>query len=262
MVPERGDYYLTPDGEMAQAPGQWLASTETLARLGIEGSAVEGRDFIALMEGCHPRTGGWLRPEGAGGGRGGGIDLTFSAPESVSAVWALGGEAQRRDMEAAHAAAVREAMAHLTETVPTVRRRYSGQVVEEPAREVVAAEYRHTTARGVLEGDAPDPQLHSHVVITSAVRDDGRIVAVASRPVFRSAREMGAYYRSALAHQLSERGYAIEAGTGKQGRYSSSRVCRRGFWRRSLLAAVRSRGQRSASARSGVARPSVGSCAS
>ena len=219
VVPERGDYYLTPDGEMAQAPGQWLTSPETLARLGIEGRAVEGRDFIALMEGRHPRTGGWLRPEGAGGGRGGGIDLTFSAPKSVSAVWALGGEAQRRDMEAAHAAAVREAMAHLTETVPTVRRRYSGQVVEEPAREVVAAEYRHTTARGVLEGDAPDPQLHSHVVVTSAVRDDGRIVAVASRPVFRSAREMGAYYRSALAHQLSERGYAIEAGTGKQGRY-------------------------------------------
>jgi conjugative relaxase-like TrwC/TraI family protein len=219
VVPERGDYYLTPDGEMAQAPGQWLASAETLARLGIEGSAIEGRDFIALMEGRHPRTGGWLRPEGAGGGRGGGIDLTFSAPKSVSAVWALGGEAQRRDMEAAHAAAVREAMVHLTETVPTVRRRYSGQVVEEPAREVVAAEYRHTTARGVLEGDAPDPQLHSHVVITSAVRDDGRIVAVASRPIFRSAREMGAYYRSALAHELGQRGYAIEAWTGKKGRY-------------------------------------------
>ena len=187
--------------------------------MGIEGSAVEGQDFIALMEGRHPRTGGWLRPEGAGGGRGGGIDLTFSAPKSVSAVWALGDESQRRDMEAAHAAAVAEAMAHLTETVPTVRRRYSGQVVEEPAREVVAAEYRHTTARGVIEGDAPDPQLHSHVVITSAIRDDGRIVAVASRPVFRSAREIGAYYRSALAHQLAQRGYAIERGTGKQGRY-------------------------------------------
>ena len=96
VVPERGDYYLTPDGEMSQAPGQWLASPETLARLGIEGSAVEGRDFIALMEGRHPRTGGWLRPEGAGGGRGGGIDLTFSAPKSVSAVWALGDAAQRR----------------------------------------------------------------------------------------------------------------------------------------------------------------------
>ena len=72
MVPERGDYYLTPDGEMTEAPGQWLASRETLARLGIEGSAVEGQDFIALMEGRHPRSGRWLRPEGAGGGRGGG----------------------------------------------------------------------------------------------------------------------------------------------------------------------------------------------
>jgi conjugative relaxase-like TrwC/TraI family protein len=217
--PERGDYYLSPEGEPTQAPGRWLASPDTLARLGIEGETVEGREFIALMEGRHPRTGEWLRAEGAGGGRGGGIDLTFSAPKSVSAVWALGDEAQRRDMEAAHAAAVKDAMAHLTETVPTVRRSRHNKVFEEHAVELIAAEYRHTTARGVMEGDAPDPQLHSHVVITSAVRDDGRIVAVASRPIFRSARELGAYYRSALAHELAQRGYAIERGTGKQGRY-------------------------------------------
>ena len=134
-------------------------------------------------------------------------------------VWALGDEHERREIEAAHAAAVTDAMAHLTETVPTVRRRYDGQVVEEHAVDLVAAEYRHTTARGVMEGDAPDPQLHSHVVITSAIREDGRLVAVASRPIFRSAREVGAYYRSALAHELAERGYKIERGTGKEGRY-------------------------------------------
>ncbi len=219
VIPERGDYYLSPEGEPTQAPGRWLASPETLARLGLEGEQVEGSDFIALMEGRHPRTDLWLRQAGAGGGRGGGIDLTFSAPKSVSTVWALGDPSQRRDMEAAHAAAVTEAMAHLTETVPTVRRSYDGAVVEDHAVDLVAAEYRHTIARGVMEGDAPDPQLHSHVVVTSAIRDDGRIVAVASRPIFRAAREVGAYYRSALAHELAERGYAIERGTGRDGRY-------------------------------------------
>jgi hypothetical protein len=50
LQPERGDYYLTPGGEIAQAPGRWLASADTLAQLGIEGSIVDGPDFIALME--------------------------------------------------------------------------------------------------------------------------------------------------------------------------------------------------------------------
>jgi hypothetical protein len=89
VEPERGDYYLSPDGELTQAPGRWLADEETLDRLGIEArEPVDGADFIALMEGRHPGTGRWLRREGAGGGRGGGIDVTLSAPKSVSAVGA------------------------------------------------------------------------------------------------------------------------------------------------------------------------------
>ena len=111
------------------------------------------------------------------------------------------------------------AMALLTATVATVRRRIDGELVEETAADLIAAEYRHTVARGVLAGDPPDPQLHSHVVVTSAVRDDGRVVAVASRPVFRAARELGAFYRLALADELRRRGYSIEAGTGRQARY-------------------------------------------
>jgi conjugative relaxase-like TrwC/TraI family protein len=220
VAPERGDYYLTPDGEMTQAPGRWLADPETLARLGVRaGEPVEGADFIALMDGRHPGTSRWLRPEGAGGGRGGGIDVTFSAPKSVSTVWALGDPWQREQIEAAHARAVESTVRYLREQVPVVRRRYDGQVVEEHAKDVIAAEYRHTTARGVSGARAPDPQLHSHVVICGAVREDERIVAVASRPIFRSARELGAFYRSALAEELAGEGYEIERGTGKDGRY-------------------------------------------
>ncbi len=220
VAPERGDYYLTPDGEMTQAPGRWLSGEETLSRLGVDPHApVDGPDFISLMEGRHPGTGHWLRREGASGGRGGGIDATFSAPKSVSTVWALGDPWQREQIEAAHARAVKSAVSHLREQVPVVRRRYGGEVIEERAKDVIATEYRHTTARGVSGAQAPDPQLHSHVVITGAIREDDRLVAVASRPVFRAARELGAFYRSALANELVREGYTIERNTGKDGRY-------------------------------------------
>ena len=220
VAPERGDYYLTPDGELTEAPGQWLSDPETLARLGIDGSApVDGPQFVALMEGRDPATGRWLRPAGADGNRGGGIDVTFSAPKSVSVVWALGDPWQREQIEAAHARAVERSVGYLKERVPVVRRRYDGQVVEEHAKDVIATAYRHTTARGVSGAEAPDPQLHSHVVITGAVREDDRIVAVGSRAVFRGGREVGAFYRSALAQELAEQGYEIERGTGKDGKY-------------------------------------------
>src|SRR5665647_2338863 len=80
IAPERGDYYLTPDGELTEAPGHWLSDPETLARLGIDPDApVAGPGIHALMEGRHPGSGGWLRPAGGDGSRGGGIDVTVSA---------------------------------------------------------------------------------------------------------------------------------------------------------------------------------------
>jgi conjugative relaxase-like TrwC/TraI family protein len=220
VAPERGDYYLTPDGELTEAPGRWLADPETLEALGIQpGVSASGDDFVALMEGRNPQNGRWLRRAGADGSRGGGIDGVFSAPKSVSTTWALADPWQREQIEQAHTNAVEQAVAYMRENVGVVRRRYGGEVVEEPAKDLIAVEYRHTTARGVSGADAPDPQLHSHVVITSAVREDDRIVAVASRPVFRSAGEVGAFYRSALAQELADQGYAIEQATGKDGKY-------------------------------------------
>jgi conjugative relaxase-like TrwC/TraI family protein len=220
VAPERGDYYLTPDGELAEAPGRWLSDPDTLARLGVDPSKpLDGADFIALMEGRHPGTGLWLRRAAADGTRGGGIDVTFSAPKSVSVVWALGDPWQREQIEAAHARAVERSMGYLKERVPVVRRRYGAEVVEEPAKDLLATAYRHTTARGVSGAEAPDPQLHTHVVITGAVREDDRFVAVASRPIFRGAREVGAFYRSALAQELVGEGYPIQQGTGRDGKY-------------------------------------------
>ena len=81
---------------------------------------------MALMEGRHPVSGEFIRRAGADGRRAGGIDLTFSAPKSVSAVWALGSEDQRAGVELAHGRAVSRALEHLRREVaggPRRRRR-------------------------------------------------------------------------------------------------------------------------------------------
>jgi conjugative relaxase-like TrwC/TraI family protein len=220
IAPERGDYYLTPDGEITQAAGRWLADPQTLERLGVQTDGpADGENFVSLMEGRHPQTRRWLRRAGADGGRGGGIDSVFSAPKSVSVAWALADPWQREQIENAHASAVEQTVEYMREHVSVVRRRYGGEVVEELAKDLIAVEYRHTTARGVSGASAPDPQLHSHVVITSAIREDDRIVAVASRPVFCAAGELGAFYRSVLAEELAREGYRIDHGTGRDGKY-------------------------------------------
>ena len=222
IAPEQGDYYLGADGAPAEARGRWLTNDETLHLLGItDTDEVRSGDLRALMEGRRPGTdeASWLRPAGADGSRAGGIDVTFSAPKSVSVVWALAGAGDRYRLEAAHHAAVRAALGHLRKMVPvtTVWSPARRASVPALAAELHAAEFLHTTARGVA-GAVPDPQLHSHVVITSVQRTDGEIAAIRSRPVLRSARELGAYYRAALAEELRGLGYAIVP-AGKDERY-------------------------------------------
>ncbi|MGD1058437.1 MAG: MobF family relaxase [Solirubrobacteraceae bacterium] len=219
VAPSRGDYYLSPEGEPTEAPGIWHMLNETRQSLGLEvGEAVRAEQLVALMEGRHPVSGEFIRRAGADGRRAGGIDLTFSAPKSVSTVWALGSEDQRAGVELAHGRAVSRALEHLRVEVPVVREGAGGRVLS-TAGDVLAAEFRHTTARGVQGGGAPDPQLHSHVVVTGVVRQDGQFAAVASRPLFRAARELGAFYRGALADELQQQGYEVVAGTGRDGRY-------------------------------------------
>ena len=86
------------------------------------------------------------------------------------------------------------------------------------ARELITSSWRHTTARAV-DGRAPDPQLHVHRLVHGAIRQDGAVAAVDSRTLLQHQRELGARFRSQLARELEELGFAIERGTGRDGRY-------------------------------------------
>jgi conjugative relaxase-like TrwC/TraI family protein len=223
LAVEAGDYYLAADGERVEAPGRWAGlGSVGMDALGVENptAAVAAEQFQMLMAVQNPATGGRLRAGGAGGSSVAAIDATFSAPKSVSAVWALASPELRAQLELAQERAVDAALAHAVEFVPMVRRRVDRDtVLRETPAELLATSWRHTTARAVA-GRAPDPQLHSHVVLHGAVRrDDGKVVAIESRAWLVHQREVGAAYRAQLARELGRLGFAVEAGTGRGGRY-------------------------------------------
>jgi hypothetical protein len=85
-VGELGDYYLK-DGERVEAPGRWACGA---AAVGCNAEApVSGEQLRALMAVERPDSGLPLRRAGATGEAVAVLDATFSAPKSVSAVWAL-----------------------------------------------------------------------------------------------------------------------------------------------------------------------------
>jgi conjugative relaxase-like TrwC/TraI family protein len=216
-----GDYYLAGGGERVEAPGRWAVSERAAELLGVDvGRAVGAEQFQAVMAVRHPATGEPLRAGGAGGTAVAAIDATFSAPKSVSAVWALASPELRGEIEAAQERAVDAALGHAAEFVPMVRRRVDREtVVRETPAELLATSWRHTTARAVA-GRPPDPQLHSHVVLHGAVRQgDGKVVAIESRALLVHQRELGAAYRARLAAELHRLGFEIQTGTGRGGRY-------------------------------------------
>src|SRR5207245_1747004 len=90
-------------------------------------------------------------------------DLVFSAPSSVTAVWALGSDELRAQIQQAQDAAVAEAVAYIERHFALVRRRDPsraigsplmpgerrppGPIVSETAEAILAAAFSHHTSR-------------------------------------------------------------------------------------------------------------------
>lgn len=126
------------------------------------------------------------------------FDLTYSAPKSVSLLYALGDPATVTAVIDAHDRAVDAAVAYLERWACQVRRGHAGAVLE-PGSGFVAGAFRHRTSR---EGD---PNLHTHVVIANAVRAaDGRWSAPDARQLYRHAKAAGAVYQAVLRRHLTE----------------------------------------------------------
>tara|TARA_R110002050_G_scaffold111202_3_gene224651 strand:+ start:111406 stop:112503 length:1098 start_codon:yes stop_codon:yes gene_type:complete len=193
------EYYTGKNEGEAEADGEW--DGRGAERLALEGP-VSKADFEAALNGIDPKTGERLTQIGKSHAPG--WDMTFSAPKSVSVMWALSPPGDRKTIEAAHRQAVHAATTHL-EDHHAFTRRGKGGAIREPVAGLTIARFHHHTSRDL------DPQLHTHAFIfNTAPRRDGTWGSLVSRDLYKAQKQAGAVYREHLANTLERGGHAVE----------------------------------------------------
>lgn len=196
------DYYTKP----GEKPGYWLGSLAD--ELGLHGE-VDPEDYGAILAGQNPSSGATLvarperRPYVDAHGRDRkseptlGHDVRFSAPKSLSLLWAIGSPEVRHAVEEIHAEGVAAGMAYLEGTACWVRRGKGGTQIE-PGAGFVGMGFLHRSSR------AGDPAIHTHVVVSNMTRavSDGKWLSIASpkgrTPFLVEAKAAGHIYQAGI----------------------------------------------------------------
>jgi conjugative relaxase-like TrwC/TraI family protein len=220
----RGDYYLGPQGSRSTGCGSWHG--RGAQALNLDGD-VAREDLLRAWEGRDPGTAEIAVKRAPSGEHVAAVDCTFSAPKSVSILWATAsGQGLRDAIEAAQSEAVSVAINHIEGIAPLVRERVGGRAIRTQTAGVIASIFRHHTSRlsaaDTSVNAVPDPQLHNHAAIANMALREGssangtaRWGAVDRLELYRIAAEAGAVYRAELANGLQQLGYF----TLRRGRY-------------------------------------------
>ena len=197
-----GEDYYARKGDEHRKASHWRGSGARA--LGLSGH-VEPGEFKRVLQGFVPGTDirlGRVR-DGEHEHRPG-VDITLSAPKSVSLEALLGGPGSARAMRA-HDAAVRATLEFIETRLLRTRRwdRSEQRSVQVNAPALVAATFRHITSRN------NDPQLHTHCVVANMTRDGAQWRSAEIGLLHRSERLIGAYYRNEMAHRLRKAGFAL-----------------------------------------------------
>lgn len=194
----KSDYYVS-DQELQ---GFWQG--RLAARLGLFDKDMKDT-FFALCENVNPQTGESLTPR-TKDVRKVGYDINFHCPKSVSILHALAGDDH---ILKAFQESVTETM-QCIEADGKTRVRLDGQQSERGTSELAWANFTHQTARPV-EGQMPDPHLHSHCFVFNATWDDAenRIKAGEFRDIKRDMPFYQARFHKTLSDKLTGLGYDI-----------------------------------------------------
>ena len=200
---QRGDFddYARGDAKQAGPQPTWACSGASL--LGLSGAALP-EQVERLAQGFHPLTGEAL-VKGAGEDHVMGLDMTFSAPKDVSAVFAGADAATRGAVADAVMQAAKTALAHV-ETQCLTRHGKAG-AEKRFAKATVAACYPHFASR------AGEPQLHVHGFLFNLGKREGQDEwsALEQRAQFERKMSVGILFRTELASRMKALGFEVEA---------------------------------------------------
>ncbi|MDN2495932.1 TrwC relaxase [Nocardia nova] len=125
-----------------------------------------------------------------------GFDITFSPVKSVSALWAIAPKPIADTIQAAHNAAVDDAIAWL-ENNATYTRLGTGGVRQVDVEGLIAARFTHRESR------SGDPNLHTHMLIANRVRTlDGKWRTLDATHFYRNLVVVSEIYNTRLEHHL------------------------------------------------------------
>ena len=191
------DDYYAKEGEASEWQGRGARA------LGLTG-AVESERFRELLAGRIAKDGRTSRTSTRQDANSRiGVDLTFSAPKSVSLQALVGGDSA---IIHAHDQAVARAIA-VAEEHAQARKKANGKSQIEATRNLVVAKFRHETSR------ERDPQLHTHALVLNLTRRrDGEWRALRNDEIVKTTRYLGAVYRAELAKELQHAGYSLRHG--------------------------------------------------
>ncbi|BEM90551.1 conjugal transfer protein TraI (plasmid) [Serratia marcescens] len=201
---QKDNYYFI--GEMAT---EWLGTGAE--SLGLEGP-VKGEVFRAVLEGHLPDGGDLSHMKNGKNTHQPGIDLTFSAPKSVSVLALVAGDTF---LIGAHKRAVAATLNEL-EKFASTRTMTDGVSALEQTGNLVVATFLHDTSRNL------DPQLHTHAIVANATLAAGGWKTLSSDTkagsgfnniLWKEQVSIGAMYRGFLRADLERAGYVLrEAG--------------------------------------------------
>jgi conjugative relaxase-like TrwC/TraI family protein len=186
------DYYAN------EHPGQWQG--KGAQALGLAGAVAQAQ-LSRLMNGQLPN-GARIQTtfDPATKSKRMGLDLTFSAPKSVSMQALVAGDSA---VSAAHDRAVQLAIEQV-ERLAAARQKVAGHSRRERTANLVVGKFRHEMSR------AKDPQLHTHaLVLNMTQRADGAWRALANEDIFHAYDGIDALYKAELARGVQALGYAI-----------------------------------------------------